>query len=191
VTEYFISNPKQTEIKARIAEPRVRAVIKAKGLAFRQPVYIITKLKITKGFAGKRETKSRTTAAVEGGAPVPTPAGDITINAIISAEKDTEERDEWKAGGDIVFAYQLLKIKLKGWKTKRLEVNEFRHKATYLSLKDNNKNNKNDNDRNEKVAASVVTAPNLNAAGKNKVTTTVTVGDGNNSILIILFPNKN
>lgn len=165
--------------------------MKAEGFGFRQPVYMVTGLKIAKGFAGKREAGGRTTGTVEGGGAVPTPAGDVAIGASVSGGKDAEERDEWKAGGDIVFAYQLLKIELKGWKSKRLNIDEFRHKAAYLGFDDDDSDNEDEDDRgNDEVAASVATATDLNAADEDKAAVTVIVGDGNSQVSIISFPDN-
>ncbi|PFH61504.1 hypothetical protein XA68_17161 [Ophiocordyceps unilateralis] len=136
VTEYFVSDPDQSEIEARVTEPRVRAVMTSSGLEFAQPVYMVTGLKIAKGFKGKRESGRNVATTVQGGGAVPTPAGDVSIGASMSRGIEAEARDEWTAGGDIVFAYQLLKIELKGWKSKRLVVDEFRPKAAYLGLDD-------------------------------------------------------
>jgi hypothetical protein len=201
VTEYFVSDPEHAEIEARVAEPRVRAVMKAESLGFRQPVYMVTGLKIATGFAGKREAGSRTAMTVEGGGAVPTPAGDVEIGASVSGGNDAEERDEWKAGGDIVFAYQLLKIELKGWKRKRLGIDEFRHKAAYLSLDDDDDadddaddddddDDEDEGDGNTEIAASVATATDLDAANEDKAATTMIVGDGNGQVSIISFPDK-
>ena len=109
---------------------------------------MVTGLKIAKGFVGKREVGSRTAGTVKGG-------GVVAIGAGVSAGKDAEERDEWKAGGDIVFAYQLLKIELKGWKSRRLEIDEFRHKAAFLGLDEDEED---EDDINDEVTASVATA---------------------------------
>lgn len=41
--------------------------------------------------------------------------------------------DAFRVEDDIVFAYQLIKIEVKGWKGDRVELDELRHKAAYLS----------------------------------------------------------
>jgi hypothetical protein len=187
VTEYFVSDPEQAEIESRVAEPRVRAVMKAEGLGFRQPVYMVTGLKVAEGFVGKRETGSRSTGTVEGGVTVPTPTGDVGIGANVSGGKHAEGRDEWKAGGDIVFAYQLLKITLKGWKSKQLEIDDFRHKAAYLGLDDDEED---EEDGNDEVAVTAATATDLDVADEDKVTTTVTIGDSNGQVSIISFSDE-
>jgi hypothetical protein len=136
-TVYFATDPTQEEIEARVNVPRVQAAI-ASGqlLGRRQPVYMVTGLKIAKNFAVVKERGSRKEGGIGAGVPIPTPASDVGIGADLGGGKSIWEKDEWKTDADIVFAYQLLKIEVKGWKDKTVQFDEFRHKAAYLSNND-------------------------------------------------------
>lgn len=109
-TEYFVHDPDQTEIEARIREQKVRAVM-AGSFGRRQSVYMINAVKIAKGFSASTTTGKRKGAGVEAGIPV---AEGITTGANISGGVEVSSSDSWRAGEDIIFAYQLLKIELKG-----------------------------------------------------------------------------
>jgi hypothetical protein len=76
-----------------------------------KPVYMITGLKIAKGFAlkGKDSTTSGFTA--EGGAQV---APNVSVGAKAKVSTKDSISDQFESENDIIFAYQLLKIKPKG-----------------------------------------------------------------------------
>lgn len=185
-TEYFVSDPDQAEIEARVAEPRVRAVMAASGIGFRQPVYMITGIRIAKGFSASTESGKRNAVGVEAGFPIPTPAGDITAGASVSGGAEVTARDSWKAGEDIVVAYQLLKIELKGWRTKRLTFDEFRSKAAYLNMDDESDDDDED-DSDAQVAVSAATFQDLEAGDENKRTTVTIDGPGDSQVHVIHF----
>ena len=132
VTEYFVQDPDPAEIATRVAEPRVQAIMGGTRFSRAQPVYMINGLKIAKGLAGRREVSQRLSGSVDGAATL-TPAGEVSIGAQVKGGADTDERDEWIAGEDVVFAYQLLKIVFKGRGAKKLaEVDEFVPKSAIL-----------------------------------------------------------
>ncbi|KAF5700461.1 hypothetical protein FMUND_14319 [Fusarium mundagurra] len=189
-TEYFVGDPDQAEIEARVKEPRVRAVMASSGLGFRQPVYMVTAVKIAKGFSASTVTGKRKGAGVEAGVPIPTPAGDITAGANISGGVEASSSDSWKAGEDIIFAYQLLKIELKGWKTKRVEVDEFRSKAAYLDMDDeSDEEDEDDGDgSNAQVAASAATFHDLEAVDEDKRATSTLAGPPGSQVYVVSFP---
>ncbi|UNI20029.1 hypothetical protein JDV02_006161 [Purpureocillium takamizusanense] len=133
-TSYFVTDPTLEEIEARIKAPRVQAVIKAGRMpGLRQPVYMVTGLMVAKAFAGQQDRQKHRAGALEVTGDVPTPAGDVGLGTSLSRSLGTEKSDSWVAGEDIVFAYQLLKIELKGWKGTRIEYDELRHKAAFLN----------------------------------------------------------
>ncbi|RFN45481.1 hypothetical protein FIE12Z_10243 [Fusarium flagelliforme] len=190
-TEYFVGDPDQAEIEARVKEPRVRAVM-AGSLGFRQPVYMITAVKIAKGFSASTTTGKRKGAGVEAGIPIPTPAGDVTAGANISGGVEASSSDSWKAGEDIIFAYQLLKIELKGWRTKRVEVDEFRSKEAFLGMDDESDEDEDeDDDGNAQVAASAATFHDLKAADEDKRATSTLTGAPGSQVHVISFPSEN
>lgn len=133
-TEYFLEDPDQAEIEQRVAAPRVRAAMMPSGLGLPQPVYMVTGIKIAKGLSVVTKTAKKDSTGFENGIPTkPLPtlgAADFRIAA------GTTSADSWKTGDDVVFAYQLLKIELKGWKSRTLLFDEFRPKAAFLGIDD-------------------------------------------------------
>ncbi len=135
-THYFVEDPGHEKIVACVKTPRVQAVMKAGGFGRSQPVYMVTGLKIATGFSTTREKGRHSSSAAEVSCAVPTPAGQVSVGANASGSREFKDRYESKGGEDLVFAYQLLKIELKGWKNKAVTYDEFRHKAAYLSTDD-------------------------------------------------------
>lgn len=136
-TTYFVTDPSLEVIEARLRAPRVQAVIKASNIpGFRHPVYMVTGLMVAKGFAAVQQrarTKAGEVSAIGG---ILTPAGGVGLGTGTTSSSTTEQGDTWKTVDDIVFAYQLLKIEVKGWRGTRVEYDEFRHNAAYLSKDD-------------------------------------------------------
>ncbi|KAL9618680.1 MAG: hypothetical protein Q9160_006647 [Pyrenula sp. 1 TL-2023] len=177
-TQYFVTDPTLDVIKTRIESPRVQAVIKASGLpGFRHPVYMVTGLVIAKGFTILKEKGRNVGGGVEVSGDVPTPAGDIGLGMNVAKSAGVEESDTWKASEDIVFAYQLLKIEIKGWKGTEIQYDELRHKAAYLSNDDDEDEVEDDEikDITTRAIASVDDMPSIN---KETRITSVEVGEG-------------
>ncbi|KAJ3938314.1 uncharacterized protein N0V96_011559 [Colletotrichum fioriniae] len=88
-----------------------------------KPVYMITELKIAKGFAVKQSSSSDKAAHAQVGAEV---SPEVSVGAGVSGSKSQREQHEFEAMQDIIFGYQLLKIEPKGWgKRKQLHYGEF------------------------------------------------------------------
>lgn len=189
-TEYFVQDPDQAEIEARVKEPRVRDAM-AGTLGLRQPVYMVTSLKIAKGFSASTVTGKRKGAGVEAGIPI---AEGITTGANISGGVETRSSDSWRAGEDIIFAYQLLKIELKGWRTKRVEVDEFRSKQNFLHMDDESYEDEDedeDDGSDAEVAASAATFHDLEAVDEEKRATSTVAGPLGSQVHVISFPSDN
>ncbi|KAH0538096.1 hypothetical protein FGG08_005308 [Glutinoglossum americanum] len=188
-TMYFVADPSQEEIEARIKEPRVQAVIKSGGLlGKRQPVYMVTGLKIAKNFAGVSESGARREKGVEAGGAVPTPTGNAALGANVASSASRKDKDEWRTGADIVFAYQLLIIEVTGWRDKTVVYDEFRHKAAYL-IDDGDPEDEDETDDEKPVefTASGATAMDLAGAGEGFAVSVVEVGEGEGKCLCISF----
>ncbi|KAE8138676.1 hypothetical protein BDV38DRAFT_281973 [Aspergillus pseudotamarii] len=133
-TKYFVGDPALEELEARLKAPRVQAVLRTSSIpGFRYPVYMVTGLMVAKGFAVTHETGKNRGAELGAEGSAPTPAGQAGAGINIARSRSIEQSEEWKARDDIVFAYQLLKIEVRGWKGTRIEYDELRHKAAYLS----------------------------------------------------------
>ncbi|KAI9833798.1 MAG: hypothetical protein M1819_003533 [Sarea resinae] len=128
-TRYLKHEPSEQEISERVRAPRVRNVITS-GTFRSQPVYMITGVKIAKGLRTSKERSSNRGGDV--GATVPVSA-EVSVGAGIDLSTRKSERDAFRAGDDVVFAYQLMKITEKGWREKNLVVDDYYPKAAYLS----------------------------------------------------------
>ena len=185
-TAYFVTDPTLEEIEARLKVPRVQAVVKAGSMpGLRQPVYMVTGLMIAKGLAAQQERGKYRAGEVKVRGNVPTPAGDVGLGANLAKSASTEESDTWKAGEEIVFAYQLLKIEVKGWKGIKIEYDELRHKAAYLSKDDEDDEEDDDDEITGQVTASVVNEDNLPISRSTGGFTTVELGEGKSKITCI------
>jgi hypothetical protein len=188
-TAYFVTDPPLEEIEARLKVPRVQAVIKGGSmLALRQPVYMVTGLMIAKGFAIMQERGSHSTSEVDVSGSVPTPAGNVGLGGNLVKSNKTEESDTWKAGEDIVFAYQLLKIEVKGWKGTKIVYDELRHKAAYLSKDDEDDEEDEEDDEDEitgQVTANVACVDNIPVPRSISGITTAELGEGESKITCI------
>ncbi|KAI9042926.1 uncharacterized protein KD926_004716 [Aspergillus affinis] len=131
---FFVNDPTLEEIRSRLKAPMVQAVTKAGRIpGFRTPVYMVTGLMVAKGFSADLENTQRRGGEVELSGNAPSPVGQVGAGAGLARSTSTEKADQWKAGEDIVFAYQLLKIEVKGWKGDRIIYDELRHKSALLS----------------------------------------------------------
>lgn len=190
-TMYFITDPSLEEIEARLKVPRVQGFVKASSFpGLRKPVYMVTGLMIAKGFAAREETGKSTGAQVEANGTVPTPAGDVGLGANLSKSTENTQSDAWRVSEDIVFAYQLLKIEVKGWKGTQLKYDELRHKAAYLSRdeeydEDEEGEDDDEDDGFDQVTIDAVTADNLSPSGNTGGNTVVELGDSDAEVICI------
>ncbi|RFU73339.1 hypothetical protein TARUN_8913 [Trichoderma arundinaceum] len=196
-TMYFVNDPSLEEIEARIKVPRVQAYVKASSFpGLRKPVYMVTGLMVARGFTGQEGIGKRRGAEVEASGSIPTPAGDVGLGANLSKSIDNTQSNTWKVTEDIVFAYQLLKIEIKGWKGTKLKYDELRHKAAYLSRDDESdedeegdeeeeEDDDDDDDVSGKVLVNVVTADNLTLSNNADGNAVVELGDRNTKIICI------
>jgi hypothetical protein len=127
-TVYFSNEPSIEEIQERVEDPKVRKLMRLDSI-LSKPVYMITGLKIAKGFTLSVEQSSRHSGNVGGSAPV---AAQVSIGAGVGGSVETSRSDGFQSVNDIIFAYQLLKIVPKGFKEKSLEIKEHQSKATFL-----------------------------------------------------------
>lgn len=135
-TKYLRDLPSETELRTRLDEPRVRAVISASRVFGRHaPVYMVSGLKIARGLR-VADVKKRT---IGGGLSADVPVLPDGVLASVGGELGAERRDErtrsFRGGEeDVIFAYELNVIRLRGRKEKEtVEVDTFRHAASFLS----------------------------------------------------------
>lgn len=146
---YFRHDPTEEEVAERIKAKKVQAAIKA-GLFGSQPVYMITGLRIAKGFRLSSEVASKREGSVGASMPV---VDQVSLGGDISLSGKKAVEESFSLGNDVVFAYQLHVIAQKGWREKRVQVDVYAPKAAFL----------NDEGRQEKIpmVASIVTEADL------------------------------
>jgi hypothetical protein len=127
-TVYFADEPPIEEIQGRVEDPKVRKLMRLDSI-LSKPVYMITGLKIAKGFTLSVEQSSRHGGNIGGSAPV---VAQVSIGAGVGGSVETSRSDGFQSANDIIFAYQLLKIVPKGFKEKSFEIKEHQSKATFL-----------------------------------------------------------
>ncbi len=132
-TRYF--EPTDEEVTVRVkSSDKVRAAENA-GLWGRKPIYMITGLKVAKGFWLETSTKA-TVAGDLGASATVAPGGEVAVGAQGGGERHDEESASFKAGKgvDVIFAYQVHVIAMKGWlkKSRRIETEVLRSKQAFL-----------------------------------------------------------
>ncbi|UKZ69236.1 uncharacterized protein TrAtP1_010245 [Trichoderma atroviride] len=188
---YFVTDPSLEEIEARLKVPRVHGFVKASSFpGLRKPVYMVTGLMIAKGFVARQETRESTGAQVEANGTVPMPGSDVRLGVKLSKSTYNTQSDAWRVIEDIVFAYQLLKIEIKGWKGTKLQYNELRHKAAYLSRdeeydEDDEDEEDDEEDTFDQVTIDAVTVDNLSPSGNTGGNTVVEIGESDAKVICI------
>ena len=139
-TLYF--EPTDEEVTARVAaNDRIRAAMSS-GLFGHTPVYMITGLKIAKGFALEQSASTSARAQVGGSAPVDPTGATASMGAEAGRESGRGEKSAFRMGeeADIIFAYQCHIITRKGrWWQKsggEMEANLYRPKQAFLGEED-------------------------------------------------------
>lgn len=189
-TMYFVADPPLEEIQARLKAPRVQAVIKAGRIpGFRTPVYMVTGLMIARGFTADIENNKRRNGGIEISGNAPCPAAPVSVGANLTKSSSIEGADKWRAGEDIVFAYQLLKIEVKGWKGNRVEYDELRHKAAYLNIDDEEGSDEEEYDV-EDVLITQTNAGTLRSEHETGDVTVTEVGEGECQVSCIASTQK-
>ena len=120
--------PSEEYAATRANEPKVKAAMNA-GLLGRAPVYMISGLKIAKGFHSTQEQGRRVHGGVGGTVPI---TEQVSAGAEVSGEKGTLYSYSSRTEDDIVFAYQLHVIADKGWRARRTTIDEFVPKGGLL-----------------------------------------------------------
>ncbi|UKZ77014.1 hypothetical protein TrVFT333_004730 [Trichoderma virens FT-333] len=128
-TIYFRDEPSMQDIQALANDPRIRSILNADSL-FRSPVYMVTGLKIAKGFQLTHRGSSGHGFTAEVSENV---APQMSVSGSVDIKTKTSVLGEFDAANDIIFAYQLLIIKPKGWgQNITFKLDDFRHKAAML-----------------------------------------------------------
>ncbi|KAB2573014.1 hypothetical protein DBV05_g8307 [Lasiodiplodia theobromae] len=177
-TTYFKSEPSEQELHQRVNVPRVRNVLQS-GHIRSCPVYMVSGIKIAENF--EMATKRSVHKGINAGASAPVAEG-VSLGGNVELTRDQSQRDSFRARQDVVFAYQLLEIRLKGWKEKTLETKEFRSKAAFLGDKD-------EKEPEIEVEVADATANSFSALDRKDISPkAVEVSDGEEACVCISFP---
>ncbi|EFW99985.1 hypothetical protein CMQ_303 [Grosmannia clavigera kw1407] len=128
-TLYYTDMPTLAEVQERIEDPVVHELMRLNN-PFSKPVYMVTGLKIAKGFSLSDSGSSTNGGSV--GSDIPIAGGPATVGAEAAVEVEKEHSYKSEAGSDIVFAYQLMTIAPKGWKKKTFRLAEHHSSAVFL-----------------------------------------------------------
>ncbi|KAI0440644.1 hypothetical protein F4803DRAFT_526827 [Xylaria telfairii] len=129
-TVYFKNGVTADLMNERMKDPSVAELMKPNRF-LSKPVYMITGIKIAKGFQLSSDgvIGNQCHSGVAG--PASGPIGAAGVEAGITGEKST--RYKFKSDNEVVFAYQLLKISPKGWRRGRPpKLAEYKSSATML-----------------------------------------------------------
>lgn len=126
-------DPTDEEITQLVeTDKKIQAAMNS-GLFGSRPVYLVTGLRIAKGFRLTREVTTTTGGSV--GANIPL-TEEVSAGAEIGGSRGNTFTESLATKQDIVFAYQLHVIAQKGWIHKRFETDVFAPKAAFLSEED-------------------------------------------------------
>ncbi|KAK6359285.1 hypothetical protein TWF696_000447 [Orbilia brochopaga] len=121
-----------SHIKERVnKDSAVREVMRFDN-PFSKPVWMISGIKIARGFTLSSGRERANGINLEAGGPAVVP---VSVGAGVGLEVKRKKDLRFQSETDIVFAYQLLRIAPKGWKDKRIEMREHFIGAAFLSDK--------------------------------------------------------
>ncbi|KAF2972306.1 hypothetical protein GQX73_g1325 [Xylaria multiplex] len=121
-TIYFTEQPTDEEAEARVLDKKVKAAINA-GILCKKPVFMITGLKVARGF--KQVTAAKSSKDAEGHVAAPIMEnGGLGIDINYSQEKRADHKHETEQ--DIIFAYQVHIITYKGWFRENISIDVYK-----------------------------------------------------------------
>lgn len=125
---YFKEEPTDAEAAEIVKDKKVQAVMKS-GIFGSEPVFMITGLRIAKGFRVMSQVLSGQEGKIDGSVQS---AGGFSVGGQGGSGQRVAGQESFRSGKDIIFAYQLHIISEKGWKEKRIEIDVHTPKAAYL-----------------------------------------------------------
>ncbi|KAH8686383.1 hypothetical protein BGZ61DRAFT_393034 [Ilyonectria robusta] len=132
-TKYLSEDPTAEEIKSRCNQPEVREYMKLDSILC-SPVYMVTGVKIAKGF--KFEGQAAVSDGFESNIRTEV-APEVSAGAGTGSLEQRRVGTGFEADGDIIFAYQVMKIKPKGWtKEKKFATMEYQHYQAFLAAEE-------------------------------------------------------
>ncbi|KAI9869217.1 MAG: hypothetical protein M1813_000005 [Trichoglossum hirsutum] len=122
-------DPTDKEATELVNHPEVQAAVNA-GILGSAPVYMITGIKVAKGF--RLTTQVARTHEVQVGASAPI-TEDVGIGAEVGISRTAAAEDTLRSGSDIIFAYQLHIIARKRWWRKEVSADIYAPPSAFLS----------------------------------------------------------
>ncbi|RSL41867.1 hypothetical protein CEP53_012504 [Fusarium sp. AF-6] len=121
--------PTDEEATERIKHKKVKAAVNS-GLLGKSPVYMITGLKVARGF----RLESGKTSKREGNATFQVPVtSEVAIGTDLSLASTGDTQQSYSSGQDIIFAYQLHVIVHRGWRRRDVDIRVHKPKAAFLN----------------------------------------------------------
>lgn len=155
-TRYLRDEPldDDADLARRLREPRVQAAVNA-GLFGRRPVYLVTGLKIARGFSLHTQLRRSVGSGIGAEAPV---VSLVSTGVRVGSERRDGFTNSFTAGDEaIVFAYQLHKIRPPGRKQGAV-VDVFRSEAAFLHDDDDDDGEQHAGMAHEGISIAVATA---------------------------------
>ena len=128
----FIEAPSYQSIKRLMENSTIQGFMKAESIpGFRHPIYLVTGVITAHGVTVRQKIIDE--RGVKGETSATNPS-DASVCAEASYRNAVEDTFEFKPMGDVVWAYQLVKLEMKGLR-KRLSTKDY-NPSSFLSLKD-------------------------------------------------------
>jgi len=131
-TIYFKKQPTDEEAAERVKNEKVQAAMNS-GIFGKKPVYMITGLKVARGFRLESGNMSRSSTNTTFGLPA---SWALSFGSDISTSSTSNTRQSYRSDRDIVFAYQLHVITCKGWRGIDVDIGVYKTKAAFLNEQD-------------------------------------------------------
>ena len=122
-------DPTDKEAAELANHPEVQAAINA-GILGSAPVYMITGIKVAKGFRLTTQVARTREAQVGANAPI---TEDVGVGAEVGISRTVAVEDTLRSGSDIIFAYQLHIIAQKRWWRRKVSVDVYAPSSAFLS----------------------------------------------------------
>ncbi|KAF4549124.1 Hypothetical protein D9617_23g005390 [Elsinoe fawcettii] len=134
-TLYFDNEITEEEATSLINEDAKIRSYSNSGTFGKQPVYVVTGLKVARGFRHIMEESNNKSGQLGGSAPI---VEGVSAGAEVGTSRERGFGSTTSSKVDLIFAYQLHKIAEKGWREsrKRVESAVFVHKAGFLGKGD-------------------------------------------------------
>ncbi|KAH8750661.1 hypothetical protein BGZ57DRAFT_914155 [Hyaloscypha finlandica] len=175
-TVYFKKQPTDEEAAERVKEKKVNSAVNA-GLVSKTPVFMVTGLKVARGF--KLSQSINSTADVNGAVEAPI-TSDVGMGADLDMSRQKAVEQKQQTGQDIIFAYQLHIITHKGWRQTDVDITVYKPPAAFLN--DDQKGVEQD-----PVEVEAATESSLRDFDKELIVEIINAKDGNKDCVCVIF----